>query len=342
MPFPVADLGGVSGTREAHNRRPRLFLRRRTSTSSRMCRAAAEAFQDDEIVRALRRGFRRAARRTPSSRIEYAQDTDGFWLKPHTDIGVKMFTMLIYMSDDPRHADLGTDIYADENTHVARSPFEPNSAMIFVPSKQDLARLREAADPGRAALDHRQLRDQRLAGARAARLSAGAGARQRGLRCLYARWRRRDGGLRPAREPAHAFEGRVDARVGPFRRVRRIVEAGGRVEDRAAGCDRVVDRELAALRPRRRRCGRSGRRASRHGPRPPRALRRRSHDTSRTARARAGPSALGGDQEVEPAGAGAPARACPRRRSAASGSETRSSQRSVTASRSAALLWKCR
>ena len=52
-------------------------------------------------------------------RIEYAQDIDGFWLKPHTDIGVKMFTMLIYMSDDPRHADLGTDIYADENTHVA-------------------------------------------------------------------------------------------------------------------------------------------------------------------------------------------------------------------------------
>jgi hypothetical protein len=46
-----------------------------------------------------------------------------------------MFTMLIYMSDDPRHAELGTDIYADENTHVGRSPFEPNSAMIFVPSK---------------------------------------------------------------------------------------------------------------------------------------------------------------------------------------------------------------
>ena len=67
-------------------------------------------------------------------RIEYAQDTEGFWLKPHTDIGVKKFTMLIYMSDDPRHADLGTDIYSDEATHVGRSPFAPNSAMIFVPS----------------------------------------------------------------------------------------------------------------------------------------------------------------------------------------------------------------
>ena len=80
---------------------------------------------------------RRSALRSRDTyvRVEYAQDIDGFWLKPHTDIGVKMFTMLIYMSDDPRHADLGTDIYADENTHVGRSPFEPNAAMIFVPSK---------------------------------------------------------------------------------------------------------------------------------------------------------------------------------------------------------------
>ena len=126
---------------------------------------------------------RRSAARSTNTfvRIEYAQDIDGFWLKPHTDIGVKMFTMLIYMSDDPRHADLGTDIYADENTHVGRSPFEPNSAMIFVPSKQHLARLREAADPRREALDHRQLRDQRLARARAARLPANAGLRRREL-----------------------------------------------------------------------------------------------------------------------------------------------------------------
>ena len=103
--------------------------------SSRTCARRAEAFQDRGDRRALQRGVRRRRSKDTFVRIEYAQDTDGFWLKPHTDIGVKMFTMLIYMSDDPRHADLGTDIYADENTHVGRSPFEPNSAMIFVPSK---------------------------------------------------------------------------------------------------------------------------------------------------------------------------------------------------------------
>ena len=43
-------------------------------------------------------------------RLEYAQDTDGFWLEPHTDLGVKLFTMLIYLPDSGEQNDLGTDI----------------------------------------------------------------------------------------------------------------------------------------------------------------------------------------------------------------------------------------
>jgi len=132
MPFPIADLGGVSGTREVHNA-DRVYFSGRNLDDFENCRAAAEAFQDSETVRLFSNAFGSNLHNT-FVRIEYAQDTDGFWLKPHTDIGVKMFTMLIYMSDDPAHADLGTDIYADENTPVGRSPFEPNSAMIFVPS----------------------------------------------------------------------------------------------------------------------------------------------------------------------------------------------------------------
>ena len=132
MPFRVADLGGVSGTREVHNA-DRVYFSGRNLDDFENCRAAAEAFQDPETVRLFNQVFGGRLSNT-FVRIEYAQDTDGFWLKPHTDIGVKTFTMLIYMSDDPAHADLGTDIYADENTPVARSPFEPNSAMIFIPS----------------------------------------------------------------------------------------------------------------------------------------------------------------------------------------------------------------
>jgi len=132
VPFPVGDLGGVSGTREAHNP-DRVYFSGSNLADLEDCRAVAEAFQDRETVRLFQGAFG-AELAGSFVRIEYAQDIDGFWLKPHTDIGVKLFTMLIYLSDEPSHADLGTDIYAGVNRHVGRSPFEPNSAMIFVPS----------------------------------------------------------------------------------------------------------------------------------------------------------------------------------------------------------------
>lgn len=132
MAFPVADLGGVSGTREVHNA-DRVYFAGDNLQTFQSAAATVEAFQQEETVRLLADVFSAPLDNT-FVRIEYAQDTDGFWLEPHTDIGVKMFTMLVYMSDDPRHADLGTDIYADKDTRVGRSPFEPNSAMVFVPA----------------------------------------------------------------------------------------------------------------------------------------------------------------------------------------------------------------
>ena len=38
------------------------------------------------------------------------------------------------MSKDEAHKDMGTDIYDGDKKHVARSPFEPNGALIFIPS----------------------------------------------------------------------------------------------------------------------------------------------------------------------------------------------------------------
>ena len=66
-------------------------------------------------------------------RLEYAQDVDGFWLQPHTDLGVKKFTCLIYLSEGPGHDKLGTDIYETPEKHFGVSPFKRGGAMIFVP-----------------------------------------------------------------------------------------------------------------------------------------------------------------------------------------------------------------
>lgn len=67
-------------------------------------------------------------------RIEYAVDTNKFWLKPHTDLGVKLFTMLIYLSKDEGAEDWGTDVYADAETYVCTAPFRSNAALCFIPS----------------------------------------------------------------------------------------------------------------------------------------------------------------------------------------------------------------
>lgn len=132
LPFPAPALGGVSGKREIHNATRRYFDAENNGRYQ-VCKVFCEAFQDPRVVDAVTNTFG-ANIKGSFLRVEYAQDTDGFWLEPHTDLGVKTFTMLLYMSRDPSHSNLGTDIYDTEKKHVGRSPFSPNSAMIFVPS----------------------------------------------------------------------------------------------------------------------------------------------------------------------------------------------------------------
>lgn len=70
-------------------------------------------------------------------RIEYCQDTPGFWLEPHTDISVKKFTMLIYLLDDPALQLAGTDIHEGPPNfeYVCTAPYGRNLGVIFIPGK---------------------------------------------------------------------------------------------------------------------------------------------------------------------------------------------------------------
>jgi hypothetical protein len=132
LPFPAPDLGGVSGRRELHNATRKYFDVENRARFA-VCEGFCEAFQDRRVTDRIAAHFGAKLDGT-YLRVEYAQDTGGFWLEPHTDLGVKMFTLLIYLSKDPLHADLGTDIYDQDKKRVGRSPFAPNAALIFVPS----------------------------------------------------------------------------------------------------------------------------------------------------------------------------------------------------------------
>jgi hypothetical protein len=132
LPFAPPALGGLSGKRELHNA-TRVYFDVDNRAKYPVVEAVSAGFQSPELTKKIETFFGTSLKGS-YLRIEYAQDTGGFWLEPHTDLGVKVFTMLLYMSVDPRHADLGTDIYDAEKKHVGRSPFTPNGALIFVPS----------------------------------------------------------------------------------------------------------------------------------------------------------------------------------------------------------------
>jgi hypothetical protein len=131
LPFATPRLDGVSGKRELHNDQ-RSYFDAAAMTRFAVMRAVADALQSPKIVRLIHDAFAAPVDDT-FLRLEYAQDIDGFWLEPHTDLGVKKFTCLIYLSDGPGHGELGTDIYRSKERHHGRSPFKPGGAMVFVP-----------------------------------------------------------------------------------------------------------------------------------------------------------------------------------------------------------------
>ncbi|HMK41269.1 MAG TPA: 2OG-Fe(II) oxygenase [Methyloceanibacter sp.] len=132
LPFEAPSLDGVSGKRELHNNTRKYFDAENRKLFP-VCEAVADAFQDKRVTGHIEKVFGTNLKGS-YLRIEFAQDIDGFWLEPHTDLGVKVFTMLLYLSKDPSHADLGTDIYDFNKKQVGRSVFVSNAAMVFVPS----------------------------------------------------------------------------------------------------------------------------------------------------------------------------------------------------------------
>jgi hypothetical protein len=131
LPFHAVELNGVSGKRELHNDQ-RSYFAGEVLDQHPAARAVAEALQSERVTRAI---MQRTGARLGGSylRVEYAIDVSGFWLQPHTDLGVKTFTMLYYLGEEGQQ-DLGTDLYADPESWAERAAFDWNTALIFVPS----------------------------------------------------------------------------------------------------------------------------------------------------------------------------------------------------------------
>jgi hypothetical protein len=134
LPFTPPRIEDTHGKRDTHND-SRIHFGEQYRSRFQVMEDVARAFHDRDVIERLK-----AATGAPltgtSLRIEYCQDTEDFWLEPHTDIGVKRFTFLIYLNREPEAIDWGTDIYADKNTHFGRAPAGFAKGLIFVPSTE--------------------------------------------------------------------------------------------------------------------------------------------------------------------------------------------------------------
>ncbi len=131
LPVKAPAIEDNFGKRETHNS-SRLFFGARERMLFPVCDAIAVALQSDAVVHRIEE---RCDVRLGGGflRVEYCLDTDGFWLEPHTDIGAKLFTMLVYLSDDPGSEAWGTDLLDGPDKLVATTHYRRNSGFIFIP-----------------------------------------------------------------------------------------------------------------------------------------------------------------------------------------------------------------
>lgn len=135
LPFAPPAAPVFDGRREANNS-TRIYFSPSIQERFPVCREVAMAF-DDPATRAAIQKLTGTSLATGLLRIEYCQDIDGFWLEPHVDIPVKLFTMLVYLTNSPDLVDAGTDIYdaTADHSRVATAPCSWNTGLIFIPGK---------------------------------------------------------------------------------------------------------------------------------------------------------------------------------------------------------------
>ncbi len=131
LPFSPTGIGDTFGKRETCNSR-RIFFSEANREQFVACGVLADAFQDEATV-GLLEDLCRIRLDGGFLRIEYCLDTDGFWLEVHTDIGAKLLTFLIYLSDDPAAENWGTDIMDAAGHVLGRAPGTTNHGLIFAP-----------------------------------------------------------------------------------------------------------------------------------------------------------------------------------------------------------------
>ena len=132
LPIAPPRIPDTHGRRETNNA-TRSYVSPEARWNWPVLQGVADAFQSPAATAAIERhcGLSLAG---SSLRIEYCQDTDGFWLEPHTDIRVKLLTLIVYLSQPAAGEDWGTDLYTAGLAPAGHAPCAPGRGVLFLPA----------------------------------------------------------------------------------------------------------------------------------------------------------------------------------------------------------------
>jgi hypothetical protein len=132
LPFIPPELDYKKGTREEFNKF-RQYINQENIEKYSAASELADIFLDIETIKTIE-SLGNISLEGSLLRIEYAVDKGNFWLGPHTDLGVKLFTILIYIAEGEDSLEWGTDIYHDADHHHSTVPYVTNGALMFYPT----------------------------------------------------------------------------------------------------------------------------------------------------------------------------------------------------------------
>lgn len=132
LPYETYDLNYVDGSREEFNKY-RQYLTPEVIEKNDCAKEIANVFLSKDVISFIEKKGNISLKDT-LLRIEHTIDRKNFWLNPHTDLGVKKFTALLYLSSGEEMDSWGTDIYYNAHKHCKKVPYSPNTMLIFFPT----------------------------------------------------------------------------------------------------------------------------------------------------------------------------------------------------------------
>jgi len=96
-------------------------------------KSIVEYFLSDDVVNHFEKESGRNIRGN-YLRVEFIEDREKSWLKPHVDIHEKILSMMIYLNNTDESEDIGTSIYDSEQKLAKIVPYRHNTGFYFYPS----------------------------------------------------------------------------------------------------------------------------------------------------------------------------------------------------------------